>query len=442
MINSKYIRDHLQELKDSLIKRKSDYPLDEIMAFDQKSREYKTKIQNLQKQKNQISKEIAEIKKQGKPGDSNLIEKSMQIKQDIDKIESDLKSYESKINSLIWNLPNILHESVPYGKSSDDNIEIKKWIPKHKTLDDLKPSMSGKTHEDILIDLNLLDLQNAAKVAGSRFYYLKNDLVILEQSLIRFALDELRKKGYGLIMPPYFLRKEYYRGATALGDFEEVLYSVADPKETLSNPNLEKIEDELFLISTSEHAIAAMHSDHVFSGNNLPVKYAGISTCFRREAGSHGKDTKGIFRVKQFNKVEQFVFSRKQDSWKHFNELLETTESIYQKLEIPYRAVDICTGDIGTVAAKKIDLEAYMPLQDKFREIISCSNCTDWQSIRLNIKYDENNERNYVHTLNSTGIATTRTIVAIVENNLNSDGSISIPDVLVPYFGKSKISKN
>ena len=443
MINSKYVRDHLQDLKHSMEKRKLDYPLDEIMGFDQKSREYKTKIQDLQKQKNQISKEIAEMKKQSNEGGLEaLIEKSAEIKNKIDQINSELQAYEAKVDSLLWNLPNTLHESVPYGESSDDNVEIKRWIPEGKTISCKKTDYNAKTHEDILVDLDLLDLQKAAKVTGARFYYLKNDLVLLEQSLIRFALDEMSRKGYSLILPPYMIRKEYYKGVTALGDFEEALYSVADPKEMQAKKGLEATNEDLFLISTSEHAIAAMHSDDVFSGNRLPLKYAGISPCFRREAGSHGKDTKGIFRVKQFNKVEQFIFSRQEDSWKYFDELLKNSESIYQKLGIPYRAVSICTGDIGAVAAKKIDLEAYMPLQDTFREIVSCSNCTDWQSTRLNIKYDEGNERKHVHTLNSTALATTRTIVAIVENYLNSDGSISVPDALVPYFGKSRITKN
>ncbi len=237
------------------------------------------------------------------------------------------------------------------------------------------------------------------------------------------------------------LRKEYYRGVTALGDFEDALYKISDPKEISGNNEYEKLEDELFLISTSEHPMAAMHSNEVFPASKLPLKYVGISPCFRREAGSHGKDTKGIFRVHQFNKVEQFIFSKQEDSWSYFNELLSNSEEIVKDLGIPYRIVNICTGDIGIVAAKKIDIEAYMPLQKKYREITSCSNCTDWQSLRLDIKYDENNERKYVHTLNSTGIAAQRLIVAIVENYVNDDGTITVPKLLVPYLGKEILGK-
>ncbi len=443
MLNSKYIREHYQEFKLSLNKRKSDYPLDEIIKLDEENRNLKTQMQRFQEEKNQLSKNISNLKKENNSeGLNQLLDKATQIKDQIDLVDKKLINTETRINDLIWNIPNILHNSVPYGVSSDNNIEIKTWFPNNKNINDFNKLNIDKTHEDILIDLDLLDTKRAAKVAGSRFYYIKNDLVLLELSLIRFVIDELSKKGFIPISPPNMMRKEYYKSVTSLADFEEALYKITDPKESQSNPNLEQINEELFLISTSEHPIAAMHSNEVFSGNQLPLKYAGISPCFRREAGSHGKDTKGIFRVHQFYKIEQFIFSREEDSEIYFNELLNNSEQIFKKLQIPYRVVNICTGDIGIVAAKKNDIEAYMPIQKEYREVVSCSNCTDWQSLRLNIKYDEKNERKYVHTLNSTGLATTRTIVAIVENYLNDDGSISIPDVLIPYFGKSKITKN
>ncbi len=443
MLNSKYIREHYQEFKLSLNKRKSDYPLDEIIKLDEENRNLKTQMQRFQEEKNQLSKNISNLKKENNSeGLNQLLDKATQIKDQIDLVDKKLINTETRINDLIWNIPNILHNSVPYGVSSDNNIEIKTWFPNNKNINDFNKLNIDKTHEDILIDLDLLDTKRAAKVAGSRFYYIKNDLVLLELSLIRFVIDELSKKGFIPISPPNMMRKEYYKSVTSLADFEEALYKITDPKESQSNPNLEQINEELFLISTSEHPIAAMHSNEVFSGNQLPLKYAGISPCFRREAGSHGKDTKGIFRVHQFYKIEQFIFSREEDSEIYFNELLNNSEQIFKKLQIPYRVVNICTGDIGIVAAKKNDIEAYMLIQKEYREVVSCSNCTDWQSLRLNIKYDEKNERKYVHTLNSTGLATTRTIVAIVENYLNDDGSISIPDVLIPYFGKSKITKN
>ncbi len=433
MLTTKYVRDHLDEIKESLKRRRSDYPIDELVKLDSEWREKSTKLQELQAKRNKESLKIAELKKKGEDA-TEMISQMSSLKDEITVLEKELPEKESRIKYLLWNMPNVLDKSVPYGKDDSENVEIRKWGEiRRKT---------SKSHEEILNNLGLLDIERAAKVSGARFYYLKNDLVLLEQSLIRFALDELAKKGFTIISPPFMIKKDYYTGVTALGDFEDALYKIADPKEASDDKSLERITDEMFLISTSEHAIASMHAGEVFSSKDLPLKYAGISPCFRREAGSHGKDTKGIFRVHQFYKVEQFIFSRQEDSWKHYDELLSNSESLYQKLGIPYHVVDICTGDIGVVAAKKNDIEAYMPSQGKYREVVSCSNCTDWQGLRLDIKYDEGGERKYVHTLNSTAIATTRTLVAIIENYYNDDGSITIPDVLVPYFGKDRIAKH
>ena len=427
------MRDHINEIKKSLEKRKSAYPIDELLNLDMDIRKLKTELQELQAKRNKESMEISEKKKKNEDIGEKINTLKV-VKEKIEAIESELPSYQDRVNFLLWNMPNILHESVPYGKNDEENIEMKKW-------GEQKNKKNGKSHDEILKELDMVDIERAAKVSGARFYYLKNDLVLLEQSLLRFALDFFIKKGFTPISPPFMLRKEYYRGVTALGDFEDALYKISDPKEISGNNEYEKLEDELFLISTSEHPMAAMHSNEVFPASKLPLKYVGISPCFRREAGSHGKDTKGIFRVHQFNKVEQFIFSKQEDSWSYFNELLSNSEEIVKDLGIPYRIVNICTGDIGIVAAKKIDIEAYMPLQKKYREITSCSNCTDWQSLRLDIKYDENNERKYVHTLNSTGIAAQRLIVAIVENYVNDDGTITVPKLLVPYLGKEILGK-
>lgn len=433
MLTTKYVRDHIDEIKKSLEKRKSAYPIDELLNLDMDIRKLKTELQELQAKRNKESMEISEKKKKNEDIGEKINTLKV-VKEKIEAIESELPSYQDRVNFLLWNMPNILHESVPYGKNDEENIEMKKW-------GEQKNKKNGKSHDEILKELDMVDIERAAKVSGARFYYLKNDLVLLEQSLLRFALDFFIKKGFTPISPPFMLRKEYYKGVTALGDFEDALYKISDPKEISGNNEYEKLEDELFLISTSEHPMAAMHSNEVFPASKLPLKYVGISPCFRREAGSHGKDTKGIFRVHQFNKVEQFIFSKQEDSWSYFNELLSNSEEIVKDLGIPYRIVNICTGDIGIVAAKKIDIEAYMPLQKKYREITSCSNCTDWQSLRLDIKYDENNERKYVHTLNSTGIAAQRLIVAIVENYVNDDGTITVPKLLVPYLGKEILGK-
>ncbi len=432
MLTTRYVREHIDDIKNSLKRRNSDYPIDELIKLDEEWRHKTTKLQELQAQRNKASLDISKIKKEGKDIGGSIAALA-ELKSSIDAIESSMPGLDERINDLLWNLPNILHESVPSGSSAADNIEIKKWGEIKKK--------EGKNHEEILTALGLLDMDSASKVAGSRFYFLKGDLALLEQSLIRFVIDELVKKGFTLISPPFMIKKKYFRGAAPLGVFEDALYRTTEANETKAKEGYEKMEEDLFLIGTAEHAMAAMHADATFSVKDLPIRYVGISPCFRREAGSHGKDTKGIFRVHQFYKVEQFIFSRQEDSWKYLEELRENGEDIIKKLEIPYHVVILCTGDIGAQVAKTYDVEVYMPGQKDYRELQSHSNCTDWQSLRLDIKYDEGNERKYVHTLNGTGLPIERAITAIVENYSNDDGSITVPKVLVPYMGKDRIEK-
>lgn len=433
MLTSKYLRDNIDAIRESMARRKSDYPVDEMLKLDEKLRKANMEVQQLRAERNKLSLEIAEKKKKDNSIDKEITAKVSDIKKMLDQLENELPGDEQRLNGLLWNMPNILDSSVPYGTDDSQNVEIKKYG------NATAKNIPG--HEEILTDMGLIDLEAAAKVSGSRFYYLKGDIALLEQALIRFAIDELVAKGYMLISPPLMMRKEYYKGVTALGDFEEALYMVTDPKEVSNKKEFEKTADELYMIGTSEHTMAAMYADHVFSAKELPLRFVGISPCFRREAGSHGKDTKGIFRVHQFYKVEQFVFAEQEGSYKIFDELMANSEEIFKKLNLSYRIVNICTGDIGTVAAKKYDLEAFMPAQGKYREMVSCSNCTDWQSLRLDIKYDKSGERKYVHTLNSTAIAVERAIVAIVENYAENNGTITIPDVLVKYMGKDRITK-
>lgn len=422
MLSARYVKDNLDAIKVSMQKRHWEYDFDAILKLDEQWRALKTITQELQAKRNKASLQISEFKKKKMEEEAKKsIEELAQVKKNIEDNERMLSEMEERLNKLLWNMPNILHDSVPYGKDDSQNTIVKKFMEPKKS--------SGKGHEEILTALGMLDIERAAKTAGSRFYYLKGDMVLLEQSLLRYCLDILSMKGFTPIEPPYMLRENLYKGVTALGDFEDALYKVGGGED---NENLR-------LIATSEHPIAAMYSDEVLEKSRLPIKYAGISPCFRMEAGTHGKDTKGIFRVHQFNKIEQFAFTRQEDSWALFEEMQKNVESIFEGLKIPYRIVNVCTGDLGIVASKKYDLEAYLPTQDKYREMSSCSNCTDWQSMRLNIKYDEGEERKYVHTINSTAIATTRAMVAIVENYLNDDGTITIPEILVPYMNKRKI---
>ncbi|MEO9363345.1 MAG: serine--tRNA ligase, partial [Nitrososphaera sp.] len=280
-----------------------------------------------------------------------------------------------------------------------------------------------KDHVDIATALDLFDIERAAKVSGARFYFLKNELVRMNTALVHFALDYLTEKGYTLVQPPYLIRRQPMEGAVILGDFEDVIY---------------KIENEdLYMIGTSEHAIASMHMDEILEGRRLPVRYAGVSPCFRKEAGAHGKDMKGIFRVHQFDKVEQFVYCRPEDSWKEHEHMLEVSQGFFDALGIPYRVMLLCSGDTGKISAKTYDIEAWMPGQGAYREIVSCSNCTDYQARRLAIRFRDktNEETRLVHTLNSTLVAVQRTLVAIMENYQTPSGTVEVPEVLQKYMG-------
>jgi seryl-tRNA synthetase len=316
-------------------------------------------------------------------------------------------------------LPNFLHDSVPVGKDETDNVIIRN----HGTIKKFDHII--RDHIDIGERLNLIDIEKAAKISGSRFYFLKNDLVKLNHAIISFALDFLCEKGYTLLQPPYMIRKNAMEGAVILEDFKDVIYKIQD--------------EDLFMIGTSEHAMAAMHMDEILEGSKLPLRYAGFSPCFRKEAGAHGKDMKGIFRVHHFDKVEQFVYSRPEESWKEHEKMLNIAEEFYKQLGIPYRVVLLCSADLGKISSKTYDIEAWIPAQKSYREIVSCSNCIDYQARRLRIRFRDktNEETKLVYTLNSTLVAIQRTLVAILENYQTSNGVI-IPEILQKYMGGIK----
>ena len=432
MITTRYVRDNIEIIEDSLKRRKSDYPIKRLLDLDKNWREEKTQLQELQAKRNKASIEIGELKKSGKEIKEN-IESLGQLKEQIEELEKKVSKNEKEIEKLLWNLPNVLDTAVPTGVPPEGNVVIKKWGEiKEKNI---------PTHEEILGKLNLLDIERAGKTAGSRFYYMKGDLVLLELSLLRFTLDFLQKRGYTSVLPPFMLKERFYRGTAPLATFEDALYRIGESKEAESAKDLEHLEEEMFLIGTSEHALAAVHAEELFPANELPKKYAGLSPCFRREAGSHGKDTKGMFRVHQFDKVEQFVYCKKEDEQKYFDELLKNCEEIWQALEIPYQLVMLCSGDTGYQMTKTVDIECYLPGQKMYRELGSCSSAGVWQSLRLDIKYEEGGERKYAYTLNNTGISAQRALVCLVENYTNADGTITVPDALVPYMGKKIIGK-
>jgi len=419
MLDPKLIKEKPQIIRDMLKARSVDFDLDALIEFDQKRREFIIKTDEWRKKKNELGIQIAQKKKAGE-SETESLNKMIEVSAKIKELESEQENIENAYSNLALTIPNLVHESVPIGTDESTNKEIRRWgeIPNF----DFKIN----DHIDISENLDLVDLERAAKVAGARFYFLKNDLVRLNQSLIHFALDFLAKKEYSLIQPPYMINRESMEGAVIAEDFEDVIYKVE--------------EEDLYMIGTSEHAMAAMHSKEIIEGKDLPIRYAGVSPCFRKEAGAHGRDQKGIFRVHQFDKVEQFVFSRPEDSWNEHEKMLAVAEEFYQKLEIPHKVMLLSTGDMGKVSAKTYDIEAWMAGQNAYREIVSCSNCLDYQARRLKIRFRDktNEDTQYVHTLNSTLVATTRVLVSIMENFQTKDGHFRIPQVLQSYMGNQK----
>lgn len=430
------LRKNPEELKNNLKKRFIDVSLvDKAIELDKKWRQILQEVEKLRHQHNvlssQISKSTGEERKK-------KIEESKQLLTILEEKEKELDEIEKERDEILSSLPNLVYDDVPIGPNESYNIPIKFWGKFKVYKDDLDSFLEQtkganveyeiinwkpKGHAEMLEDvLHLGNTLKASEIAGSRFYYLFNDLVWLDLALLLFAIDYMTQQGYTLVLPPYMLRGEVIQSVIDLETFKDAIY---------------KIENEdLYLIATAEHPIAAMFFKEEIEKDKLPLKFVGISPAFRKEAGAANKDLKGIFRVHQFHKVEQFIFSPPEDSWKYHAELISNAESIFQQLGLPYRIVNIASGDLGACAAKKFDLEVWMPAQAKFREMVSCSNCTDWQAFRMKIRFVDrkNNKKGYVHTLNSTAVASTRTITAILENYQREDGVVEIPKVLRRYL--------
>jgi len=420
MLDPKIIKENPESIRKMLKSRNVEFDFDGLVESDKLRRDLILQTDELRKKKNQVAQEISKKKKAGEDA-SEILENMKKVSEELSELESSQEEIEKKYLKLALTIPNLIHESVPIGMDDSANKEIKKWgnIPEF--------NFKVNDHIDISETLDLVDLERAAKVAGARFYYLKNDLVRLNQSLIQYALEFLTTKDYSLIQPPYMINHQSMEGAVIADDFEEVIY---------------KIENEdLYMIGTSEHAMAAMHSGEIIEGKDLPLRYAGVSPCFRKEAGAHGRDQKGIFRVHQFDKIEQFVFTRPEDSWKEHERMLAIAEEFYQNLEIPHRVMLLSSGDMGKISAKTYDIEGWMAGQNAYREIVSCSNCLDFQARRLKIRYREktNEETKYIYTLNSTLVATSRILVSIMENFQTKDGHIEVPKVLRKYLNKDTI---
>lgn len=420
MLDPKILKANPEKIKSMLENRAVDFDLDGLVQADRQRREMIIKTDEIRTRKNRVALQIAERKKTGKDA-SRLLAEMKDVSAELAKLEKEHEGTRQKYERLALAVPNLIDESVPVGRDGTANVEERRWgdIPRF--------GFEAKNHIDLSERLGLVDLERAAKVSGARFYYLKGDLVGLNHALIQYALDFLGSKGYIPVQPPYMINRDSMEGAVIAEDFEEAIYKVE--------------KEDLFLIGTSEHAIAAMHSDEILDGKRLPMRYAGVSPCFRKEAGAHGKDQKGIFRVHQFEKIEQFVYARPEDSKREHERMLAAAEEFYQSLEIPYRVMLLSSADMGKVSAKTWDIEAWMAGQNAYREIVSCSNCWEYQARRLKIRFRDrtNEDTRYVHTLNSTLVATTRVLVSIMENLQTRDGHIGIPKVLRRYVGKDSI---
>jgi len=420
MLDPKIIRDEPDRIKQMLKDRAVEFDFEKMLELNKTRKEMMMQSDDLKQKRNQMSVKIGSEKKAGNDA-SELLKEMGEISRKLDELENLRKTVDENYHNLSFSIPNLIHDSVPKGADESFNQEIRTWgeIPKF--------DFEVKDHIDLGLELDIVDLERASKTAGARFYYLKDGLVKLGQSLTAFALDFVANKNYNLIQPPYMINRQSMEGAVIADDFEDVIYKVQD--------------EDLFLIGTSEHAIASMYYDEILEGSKIPLRYASISPCFRKEAGAHGKDQKGIFRVHQFEKIEQFIFCRPEESWEEHEKMIKNTEEFYQQLEMPYRLMLLSSGDMGKVSAKTYDIEAWMAGQNAYREIVSCSNCIDYQSRRLKIRFREksNEDTKYIHTLNSTLIAIERTMVAILENNQTKDGHIEIPKVLQKYFGDNMI---
>ena len=426
MLDIKLIRENPEIIRKNLVKRGDPAvlkQLEDLIRYDEQWRRLLTQVNELRHKRRVVTEEIAKLKKEGK----NTEEKvgvAKNIPEQIDELEKMVEAKKETANSLLYRLPNLLHESVPIGKDESSN-ETVRIVGKPVEF-----GFSPKNHLEIAQDLNMIDMERAAKVAGHGFYYLKGALALLDLAVMRYAIDFLAERGYLLVEPPFMLRRNAYLGATDLEFFEEQLYKVEG--------------DELYMIATAEHPLAAFYMDEVIEQKDLPLKLVGFSTNFRREVGAHGKYTKGLFRVHQFNKVEQFVFCLPQDSWALHEELQKNAEDLYERLGLHFRTVNVCTGDIGNLAAKKYDIEVWMA-DGTYREAGSNSNCTDYQARRLNIRYREKKgmaPAGFLHTINNTALATSRTIIAILEQYQQEDGSVVVPNALQPYMnGMERIAK-
>ena len=422
MIDIELIRSNPEYVKERLATRDKELPelVDKVLELDKKRREIIKKLDELRRERNELSKQIGILKREGK--DTTEIQNRVKsLKVEIDKLEEELRKVEEELkNTLLW-IPNLPHPSVPVGEDENDNVEIRRWGEPRKF--DFEP----KPHWELGEKLGILDFKRGAKLSGSRFTVIKGWGARLERALINFMLDLHTKKGYKEVCPPHLVRPEILVGTGQLPKFEEDLYKCE--------------RDELYLIPTAEVPLTNLHRDEILKEEELPIYYTAYTPCYRREAGAYGKDIRGIIRQHQFDKVELVKIVHPDTSYEELEKLTRDAEEVLQLLELPYRVVELCTGDLGFSAAKTYDIEVWFPSQNRYREISSCSNCEDFQARRMNTRFKDSKtgKNRFVHTLNGSGLAVGRTLAAILENYQQEDGSVVVPEALRDYVGTDVI---
>ena len=416
MIDPNILKDNTEILEENIKRRKLDISLEELITLDELRRKGKNEADEIRSQQKKLSKEIPSLKGAKK---EEALEEAGALSNSVKELTKKADDAEKNFYEKWVKIPNIVDKTSPDGSSEDDNKEL-------RIIGDIPSITKPKNHLELGENLGIIDVEQAANVSGSRFSYLLGDAVLIEFNLVNWVISLLNNKGFTPVVPPVLVRENALYGTGFFPDDAEQVYSI---------PN-----DDLYLVGTSEVSLAAYHAESILEDDKLPLRYAGFSTCFRRESGTYGKDTSGIFRVHQFDKVEMFSFCSTEKSREEHEFLLSIEEEIMQALELPYRVVDVCAGDLGASATKKYDIEAWIPSQQKYREVTSCSNTTDYQSRRLNIRTKKDKKSTFIHTLNGTALAVGRVLIALLENNQNEDGTVSFNDSVASIVGLEKLS--
>ena len=417
MLDPAILKDNLEVLESNISRRNLEIDVNHLISLNEERKSLRFNAEQKRSQQKELGKQIANADENEK---EDLLNKASELSNEVKLLFEQVDKKDEEFLNLWVKIPNLISKTSPDGKSDEDNIEIKK-------VGNVKEIPNPKDHLEIASKLNLIDVEKASEVSGSRFAYLFGDLVKIEFNLVSWALNKLSEKGFTPTVPPVLVRENALYGTGFFPDDAEQVYEI---------PN-----DDLYLVGTSEVPLAALHTNEIINMEELPIRYAGFSTCFRREAGTYGKDTTGIFRVHQFDKVEMFSFCNPEKSEEEHEFILSVEEELLQSLEIPYRVVDVCAGDLGASAAKKYDIEAWIPSQNTYREVTSCSNTTDYQARRLNIRAKKEGNTSVLHTLNGTAIAVGRILIALIENNQNEDGSVVFSENLAEIIGVEKLGE-